>query len=92
MLVLLAGCSSSEGWTVERAEEVTNVRGLTVRVLECRGLGREQDGRYKRFACRAGTRAPGEEAETVAVLYELHVRDSGYVLRNVRFFGGPGIP
>jgi hypothetical protein len=92
MLALLAGCSGGEGWTVERAEEVTNVRGLTVRVLECRGLGRERDGRYERFACRAGARAPGEEAETVAVLYELHVRDSGYELRNVRFFGGPGIP
>jgi hypothetical protein len=91
-LVLLAGCSSSEGWTVEHAEEVTNVRGLTVRVLQCRGLGRERDGRYERFACRAGARAPGEPTETVAVLYELHVRDSGYELRNVRFFGGPGIP
>jgi hypothetical protein len=92
MLVLLTGCSSSEGWTVERAEEVTNVRGLAVRVLQCRGLGRERDGRYEGFACRAGARAPGEPTETVAVLYELHVRDSGYELRNVRFFGGPGIP
>jgi hypothetical protein len=71
---------------------VTNVRGLTVRVLECRGLGRQREGLYERFACRAGARAPGEEAETVAVLYELHVLDSGYEVRNVKFFGGPGIP
>jgi hypothetical protein len=90
MLVLLAGCTSSEGWTVERAEEVTNVRGLTVRVLQCRGLGRERDGRYERFACRAGARAPGEETETVAVLYELHVRNSHYELRNVTFSAGRG--
>lgn len=77
---------------MEQAQRITDVRGLKVRVLECEGLGKETDGRYERFACRAGTRAPGEPFETVAVLYEVHVRGSEYELRNVRFLGGPGIP
>ena len=94
--VLLAACAGGEsttnGWTVEQAESVTEVRGLTVRSVECRGLGSEKDGRYERFACAAGARAPGEPFETVAVLYEVHVRDSKYRLQGVRFVGGPGIP
>lgn len=68
------------------------VRGLAIRDADCRGLGDEHDGRYTRFACSAGARAPGEQVDTVAVLYEVHVRDSGYALEAVRFVGGPGIP
>lgn len=93
---LLAACAGGEpttnGWTVEQAESVTEVRGQAVRSVECRGLGSETDGRYERFACAAGARAPGEPFETVAVLYEVHVRDSKYQLQGVRFVGGPGIP
>jgi hypothetical protein len=93
----VGGREESEGWTVERAEAVTEVRGLSVRVAGCRGLGpAERDGetvRYGRFACSAGARASGERFETVAVLYEVHVQDeSTYRLEAVRFVGGPGIP
>ncbi|HEU6445761.1 MAG TPA: hypothetical protein VFL61_11945 [Gaiellaceae bacterium] len=96
-LAALAACDGGEveGWTVEQAENaVTSVRGLPVRQPRCRGLGRAEaePPRYLQFACSAGARAPGERFETVAVLYELHVRDSGYVLRAIRFVGGPGIP
>ena len=96
----LFGCLGGEerkGWTVEQAEAITEVRGLQVRVAGCRGLGRgERDGealRFRRFACSAGARAPGDPFETVAVLYEIHVSDeSTYRLEAVRFVGGPGIP
>lgn len=71
---------------------MTRVRGMKVRVLECRGLGSETDDRYERFACRAGTRAPGERFDTVAVLYKLRVRDSTHALYDVSFIGGTGIP
>ncbi|HEX7255177.1 MAG TPA: hypothetical protein VF236_04555 [Gaiellaceae bacterium] len=99
--LLLSGClggrEESEGWTVEQAEAVTEVRGLLVRVAGCRGLSRgERDGealRYRRFACSAGARSSGDRFETVAVLYEIVVRDdSTYKLEAVRFVGGPGIP
>ena len=93
----LGGDEQVEGWTVEQAEAVTEVRGLSVRVAGCRGLGPgERDGealRYRRFACSAGARAVGDPFETVAVLYEIHLRDdSSYRLEAVRFVGGPGIP
>jgi hypothetical protein len=99
--VVLAGClggrGESEGWTVEQAESIAEVRGLPVRVAGCRGLGRgERDGkvlRYARFACSAGARARGDRFDTVAVLFEVHVRDdSAPELQAVRFVGGPGIP
>jgi hypothetical protein len=97
-LAALAACDGGEveGWTVEQAENaVTSVRGLPVRRPQCRGLGRAvqaEPPRYVHFACSAGARAPGEPFETVAVLYELDVRDSGHALRAIRFVGGPGIP
>jgi hypothetical protein len=96
-LALLTACSGdgAEGWTVEQAEAIDAVRGLPVRVAGCRGLGpSEENGeaRYSRFACSAGARAPGDRFETVAVLYEVHVRDDSYKLEAVRFVGGPGIP
>jgi hypothetical protein len=97
----LSGCfggrEESMGWTVDEAEAITAIRGLPVRTVSCRGLGRaERDGnlvRYARFTCSAGARAPGERFDTVAVLFEVHVRDdSAHKLQAVRFVGGPGIP
>jgi hypothetical protein len=96
-----AGCSNGAGtgdwWTVQQAEAMTTVRGMKVRVLECRGLGRRQlDGgveRFRRFACEAGARRPGETYDTVGVLYTIRVVDSRtHVLESARFHGGPGIP
>ena len=98
---IATGCDGGDaahaGWTRERAESITGVRGMNVRVVRCDGVGTaERDGaspRYVRFACRAGARRPGESYDTVAIDYEIHVRDSsGYTLENVRFHGGPGIP
>jgi hypothetical protein len=85
------------GWTVGQARSVTSVRGMPVRVDECRGLGDVSgDGaarRYERFRCVAGARRPGERFDTVAVLYEIRpTGGSDYELRRVRFIGGPGIP
>jgi hypothetical protein len=49
--------------------------------------------RYLRLSCVAGARLPYEEADTVAVLFELVPEAaSSYELREVRFIGGPGIP
>jgi hypothetical protein len=99
--LVLSGClggrEESKGWTVDEAEAITAIRGLPVRAAACRGLGRrERDGnlvRYARFACSAGARARGDRFDTVAVLYEVHVRDdSAHELQAVRFVGGPGIP
>jgi hypothetical protein len=98
----LGACAGEEapedrGWTVSQAESIRSVRGLPVRVRECRGLGAAlRDGealRYDRLACVAGARLPHEEVDTVAVLYELVPQDaSSYELRRVGFIGGPGIP
>ena len=92
--LLLSGCANgeTEGWTVEQAEAVDDVRGLSVRDVNCRGLGASDRARYASFACSAGARAAGEQFETVAVLYEIHFREGGYRLEAVRFVGGPGIP
>ena len=96
----VCGCSNSgpheTGWTVDRAESVTTIRGMAVRVRQCRGLG-TPDGKgetrsYRRFACEAGARRPGESYDTVGVYYEIRLRGSGgYVLDDVRFLG-PGVP
>jgi hypothetical protein len=93
-LAIMVGCGSGarEGWTVERAESVTTIRGMNVHVLRCRPLGPGEDMRYKRFACEAGARRPGEAYDTVGILYQIRVEDDGYVLERVRFIGGPGIP
>ena len=82
---------------MREAESIRSVRGLPVRVRQCRGLGGAlRDGevlRYERLACVAGARLPHEEVDTVAVLYELVPRGgSRYELRKVQFIGGPGIP
>jgi hypothetical protein len=96
--VALAGCGEEDrGWTVRQAESVTAVRGLPVRVRECRGLGDASgDGparRYERFRCLAGARLEGERFDTVAVRYEIRPADgSEYDLERVEFIGGPGIP
>jgi hypothetical protein len=94
----VAGCGDEErGWTVRQAESVDSVRGLPVRVRECRGLDDpSRDGavrRYERLRCLAGARLEGERFDTVAVLYEIWPKDaSEYELRRVEFIGGPGIP
>jgi hypothetical protein len=70
------------------------IRGMRVRVHECRGRGPAHGDppRYARFACYAGARGAGDAFETVAVEYEIRVRGSSYVLEDVKFHGGPGIP
>jgi hypothetical protein len=100
LLVLALGACGGEdrsSWTVRQAESVTEVRGLPVRVRQCRGLGEvSRDGperRYERFRCLAGARLEGERFDTVAVRYVIRpTSDSEYELQNVRFIGGPGIP
>jgi hypothetical protein len=102
MCVLLAGScaedSERDGWTTPQAESITVIRGLPVRVRHCRGIGRREGRRYRRFDCLAGARLRGESFDTVAVVYELrpssrfHGAHSGYTLKYVRFVGGPGIP
>jgi hypothetical protein len=93
-----AGCGDEEpGWTVRQAESVDSVRGLPVRVRECRGRGEpSRDGaarRYERLRCLAGARVEGERFDTVAVRYEIWPKNgSEYELRRVEFIGGPGIP
>jgi hypothetical protein len=98
----LVGCSSSangyEGWTVRQAESVDVIRGMRVNVKGCRGIGAKRSNRFHQFDCVAGARLPRDAVETVAVLYELRPvgpysgARSRYVLENVRFLGGPGIP
>jgi hypothetical protein len=96
--IALGACGDEDhDWTVAEAESVTAVRGLPVRVRECRGLGdASRDGavrRYERFRCLAGARLPGERFDTVAVRYEIRpTGESDYELRRVSFIGGPGIP
>jgi hypothetical protein len=96
--VALSACGDDDhGWTVAEAESVTEVRGLPVRVRECRGLGEAtREGatsRYERFRCLAGARLEGERFDTVAVRYDIETTSgSGYQLQNVQFIGGPGIP
>lgn len=89
-------------WTVRQAESVSTIRGMRVRVRECRGLGNSaRDAglrRFRRFACVAGARRPGETFDTVGVFYDLRPLGkyegpaSKHALENVRFIGGPGIP
>jgi hypothetical protein len=89
-------------WQTWQAESISTIRGMPVRVLECRGLGRAaiDDGvrRYPRFRCVAGTRAPWETYDTVAVFYVLRPHGpyvgprSRHTLTQVRFIGRPGIP
>ena len=99
---LAAGCagggSSARGWTESEAESITTIRSLPARVLACDGLGAGDDGHYARFSCTAGTRAPWQTYDTIAVTYVLHPLDeydgsrSRHRLTNVKFVGGPGIP
>lgn len=71
---------------------------MPVKVRGCRGIGRGDAGRFRRFDCVAGARLPTDPVDTVAVLYELRPEGpydgarSRYTLAKVRFFGGPGIP
>jgi hypothetical protein len=89
-------------WQTWQAESISTIRGMHVRALECRGLGRAlTDGgvrRYRRFRCVAGTRAPWETYDTIAVFYVLRPLGpyvgarSRQTLTQVHFIGGPGIP
>jgi hypothetical protein len=91
----LAACAGSEegGWTVRQAESIRSVRGMPVRVLNCRGLGSGRKRRYARFACIAGARTAGETYDTVGVFYDVVPQENGgYRLENVKFIGGPGVP
>jgi hypothetical protein len=97
-----AHCREGAYWRTGQAESITTIRGMRVRVHECRGLGRaivdKGVRRYRHFRCDAATRAPGQTYDTVTVLYVLHplVRyvgpRSGHRLTKVEFIGGPGIP
>jgi hypothetical protein len=99
---VLMGCwhtaGTDDGWTVRQAESIRVIRGTPVNVRGCRGVGSAGSGRFERFACVAGARAPGDSRDTVAVLYELRALGPydgarpRYALVNVRFVGGPGIP
>jgi hypothetical protein len=98
---LLLGVSLAY-WSVGQAKSIATIRSMRVRVRECRGFGRAlvEDGvrRYRHFRCVAGTRAPWERYDTIAVLYVLHPLGpyfgsrSRHTLTQVRFIGGPGIP
>jgi len=105
--LVAAGCagasmSDEPRWTERQAASITTVRGMHVRAVRCRGLGRHEARNdrhaYTRFDCLAGTRAPGERYDTVTVMYVLRPLakyerpHSAHRLTNVRFIGGPGIP
>src|SRR5512133_611377 len=90
----LTSCGGTEahGWTVQQAEAIRSVRGMPVRVLECRGLGSPREGGFTRFACLAGARRSGENYDSVGVSYDVVLlENAGYRLEKVRFIGGPGI-
>ena len=100
LLVLATGCGdgrSARLWTIEQAESITSIRGMPVRVRECRGLGGEK-GRYERFQCLASARTASDRYDTVGVFYVLHPLGeydgpgSKHRLSKVRFVGGPGVP
>lgn len=71
---------------------------MPVNVRGCRGINPIGSDRFRRFDCVAGARMPSDAVDTVAVLYELRPLGSydgarsRYMLVDVRFFGGPGIP
>jgi hypothetical protein len=98
MASALPACGGGHnGWTAARAEAIDSVRGLPVRVRECRGrgqpLGDGRPARYRWLSCVAGARLPGERFDTVAVLFDVRpTSDDDHELENVRFVGGPGIP
>jgi hypothetical protein len=94
------GCSNDApreaGWTVQGAESVTTIRGMSVRAPECRArgapVGEGKPRTYRRFECEARVRPPGQSHDTVGVYYEIRPRVSGgYELHKVRFIG-PGVP
>jgi hypothetical protein len=106
--LLATGCTRSEarevGWTRQQAESITVVRGMSVRVRECRGQGspvaREDAPTFRSFRCLAGARARSDPygIDTVAVVYVLRPAApyegpaSKHRLLDVRFIGGPGVP
>ncbi len=105
-LLLLAfaatGCAggdeSEPRWTERQAASITTVRSLPVHVVRCRGLGEAEEDSFTRIECLAGTRAPWETYDTIAVTYvvrplaEYESPRSRHAFAQVRFIGGPGIP
>ena len=105
-IVVVLACAACAGgddsgvplWTETQAESVPTVRSLPVHRAECQGLGAEERGRYASFDCVAGTRAPWQTYDTIAVLYVLYpLADydgpgTKHRLGRVKFVGGPGIP
>jgi hypothetical protein len=99
---IAVGCAEEAPlWTVRQAESISTIRGMHVRVRECRGVGHaapDESTSFRRFACVAGARRPGETYDTVGVFYDLRPLGkyegpaSEHALENVRFIGGPGIP
>jgi hypothetical protein len=98
-----AGCAGVDEpepprWTERQAASITTVRTMPVRVVRCRGLGKVEEGSFTRIECLAGTRAPWETYDTIAVTYvvrplgEYESLRSRHGLLQVRFIGGPGIP
>jgi hypothetical protein len=98
MATVSPGCGDDDdAWTVARAEAIDSVRGLPVRVRECRGrgqpLGDGPPARFRLLRCVAGARLPRERFDTVAVLFDVRpASNEDHELENVRFVGGPGIP
>jgi hypothetical protein len=86
------------GWTVPQAETIATVRGMRIHNSDCRGEPPSRSERYQRFTCVAGTGLPSDRYDTVAVTYvlrplgEYRGAASKYVLSDVHFIGGPGIP
>lgn len=97
-MLVACGAGGEPRWTVPQAESIAVVRGTPVNDPRCQGVGSAVDERYERFRCTAGARRPGEDLDTVAVLYELVPEEeysgpaSAHMLENVTFVGGPGIP
>jgi hypothetical protein len=92
------GGESEPRWTAREAASITTVRSMPVRVVRCHGLGEAEEHSFTRFDCLAGTRAPWETYDTIAVTYvlrplaEFDGPRSRHGLSRVRFIGGPGIP
>ena len=104
LVVALAvtGCAgqgeSEPRWTERQAASITTVRSMPVHVVRCRELGEAEERSFTRFECLAGTRAPWETYDTIAMTYvlrplaEYEDLRSRHGLSRVRFIGGPGIP
>jgi hypothetical protein len=102
LALVCAACAGGDSgpplWTESEAESIASVRSLPVNDAECEGRGEADEDRYASFDCVAGTRAPWETYDTIAVFYvvrplaEYDGPRSRHRLGRVKFVGGPGIP